>query len=215
MSRAARAAAEPRQKEGYHHGDLRRALLDATLLLVQEKGPHGFTLRAAARAAGVTPAAAYHHFEDKDALLAGVAEEGFELFHDALTAAALRPARSPSERSLNVAVAYVLFAVERPTLFRVMVGIGVRLRKGHLGVLAVGTYRFVRTVLVEGLQDGSGRRISEAEVLGWWSVVHGLAFLAIDGHLTGGGRSSKGVEQVVRDVIAALDVQHGSSKSTR
>jgi hypothetical protein len=87
-----------------------------------------------------------------------------------------------------------------------------RLRKGHLGLLAVGTYKFVRTVLVEGLQNGSGRRISEAEVLGWWSVVHGLAFLAIDDHLRGAGRSPKGVEQVVREVIAALDVQHVSSK---
>jgi AcrR family transcriptional regulator len=212
MSRTTPAAAEPRQKEGYHHGDLRRALLDATLLLVQEKGPHGFTLRAAARAAGVTPAAAYHHFEDKDALVAGVSEEGFELFREALTAAALRPARSATERSLNVAVAYVLFAVERPTLFRVMVGIGMRVRKGQLGTLAVGTYKFVRSVLVEGLQEGAGRRISDAEVLGWWSVVHGLAFLAIDGHLLGAGRSPKGVEQVVREVIGALDVRHASSK---
>jgi AcrR family transcriptional regulator len=207
MTRSAQAVAEPRQKEGYHHGDLRRALLDATLMLVQEKGPHGFTLRAAARAAGVTPAAAYHHFEDKDALLAGVAEEGFELFREALSAASQKPARSASERSRNVAVAYVLFAVEHATLFRVMVGFGVRLRRGRLGALAIGTYKLVRSVLVEGLQEGRSRPISDAEVLGWWSVVHGLAFLAIDGHLLRAGRSAKGVDQVVRAVIDALDAR--------
>jgi AcrR family transcriptional regulator len=211
MTRSAQAVAEPRQKEGYHHGDLRRALLDATLMLVQEKGPHGFTLRAAARAAGVTPAAAYHHFEDKDALLAGVAEEGFELFREALSAASHKAARSASERSRNVAVAYVLFAFEHATLFRVMVGFGVRLRRGqnlgNLRSLAIGTYKLVRSVLVEGLQEGRSRPISDAEVLGWWSVVHGLAFLAIDGHLLRAGRSAKGVEQVVRAVIDALDAR--------
>jgi AcrR family transcriptional regulator len=197
--------AEPRRKKAYHHGDLRRALLDATLLLVQERGPHGFTLRAAARAAGVTPAAAYHHFEDKDALLAAVAEEGFELFAKALEAAAQAPASSASERSGNVAVAYVVFAVENPTLFRVMVGLGVgaRSQKGPLRVLAISTYKFMRATLIDGLQEGGRQNISNAEVLGWWSVVHGLAFLAIDGNL-GAVRSPKGVEVVVRRVIDAL-----------
>jgi AcrR family transcriptional regulator len=206
MARTAPALAEPRRKEAYHHGDLRRALLDATLQLVEEKGPHGFTLRAAARAAGVTPAAAYHHFEDKDALLASVAEEGFGLFAKALEAAARSPATSASERSGNVAVAYVRFAVENPTLFRVMVGIGVgaRFHKGPLRVLTIGTYKFMRATLIEGLQERGRRDISNAEVLGWWSVVHGLSFLAIDGHLRGAGRSPKGVELVVRQVIEAL-----------
>src|SRR5690349_249520 len=92
------------RKEAYHHGDLRRALLDATLRLVDQKGPQGFTLRAAARAAGVTPSATYHHFEDKDALLAAVAEEGFDLFQVALEQASNQPAASPQERSRNVGV---------------------------------------------------------------------------------------------------------------
>ena len=206
MPRTARALAEPRRK-AYHHGDLRRALLDATLLLVQEKGPHGFTLRAAARAAGVSSGAAYHHFEDKDALMAAVADEGFERFAKALEAATQAPASSASERSRNVAVAYVLFAVENPTLFRVMVGIGVGASspKGPLRVLAaISAYKLMRATLIKGLQEGGDRDISSAEVLGWWSVVHGLAFLAIDGHLRGAARSPKGVEVVVRRVIDAL-----------
>jgi len=61
----------------YHHGDLRRALLDAALELVNELGPSGITLREAARRAGVTHAAPYRHFADKGALLAAVAEQGF------------------------------------------------------------------------------------------------------------------------------------------
>src|SRR4029079_1053258 len=65
MTRPA-AKAKPPKKDSYHHGDLRRALMDATLRLVEENGPQGFTLRAASRAAGVTPGATYHHFGDKD-----------------------------------------------------------------------------------------------------------------------------------------------------
>jgi AcrR family transcriptional regulator len=210
MSRSGSARAAGR-KEAYHHGDLRRALLDATLRLVDQKGPQGFTLRAAARAAGVTPSATYHHFEDKDALLAAVAEEGFDLFRVALEAAANQPARSARERSRNVGVGYVLFAVKHPTRFRVMVGYGVqeRLSRGQLGPRARATYEVVRDVLIAGLKRSDDEVISDAEVLGWWSVVHGLAFLAIDGHLGEAGTSHKRVDTVVRAVIEALDRRGG------
>lgn len=191
----------------YHHGDLRRALLDATLRLVEQHGPQGFTLRAAARAAGVTAGAPYHHFKDKDALLAAVAAEGFDLFRLALERAAERPAASPRERMRNVGVAYVLFAVEYPTRFRVMLGYGVqnRMRRGAFAATAATLYEFVRDVLIEGLQAYSSEPVADAEVLGWWSVVHGLAFLAIDGHLGKVGTSPERSEIVVRAVLAALD----------
>jgi AcrR family transcriptional regulator len=199
------------RKDSYHHGDLRRALLDATLRLVDQHGPQGFTLRAAARAAGVTPSATYHHFEDKDALLAAVAEEGFELFRVALEEAAEKPAPSARERSRNVGVAYVLFAVKHPTRFRVMVGIGVRSRlsRDRVAPSAMATYELVRGVLIAGLQRSPDDVISDAEVLGWWSVVHGLAFLVIDGNLGDAGKSPKQVENVVRAVIQALDARRG------
>jgi AcrR family transcriptional regulator len=194
-------------KETYHHGDLRRALLDATLALVERHGPQGFTLRAAARAAGVSPGAPYHHFKDKDALLAAVAEEGFGLFGAALGEAAMMPAESLRLRAQNVGVAYVLFAVAHPTRFRIMVGYGVQARNQHrrLAVAIKDAYQLVRAVLVEGLGAGQRDAITEAEILGWWSVVHGLAFLAIDGHLGKLGRSRERVETVVRDVVTALD----------
>lgn len=212
MSRSASSRTSAR-KEAYHHGDLRRALLDATLKLVDQKGPQGFTLRAAARAAGVTPSATYHHFEDKDALLTAVAEEGFDLFHAALEEAANRPVESASERSRNVGVGYVLFAVKHPTRFRVMVGYGVQARMsrgGQVGPGARATYELVRDVLIAGLKRRPDEIVSDAEVLGWWSVVHGLAFLAIDGHLGEVGTSPKRADAVVRSVINALDVRRRS-----
>lgn len=208
------ADAKPRRgkraaRTTYHHGDLRRALLDATLKLVEERGPHGFTLRAAAREAGVTAGATYHHFEDKDALLAGVAEEGFNDFRQVLEAAAKQPAATPRERSRNVGVAYVLFAVQHATRFRTMVGFGVqsRMQRGELAASAVATYRLVRDVVVEGLRRAPDEEISDAEVLGWWSMAHGLAFIAIEGHLGPLGTSPSRITRVVRGVLDAMDIR--------
>ena len=69
-------------KRGYHHGNLRQALVDAALELIEEKGPTGFTLSEAAKVAGVTPAAVYRHFDGRDELIAETARQGFEIFAD-------------------------------------------------------------------------------------------------------------------------------------
>lgn len=69
-------------KQGYHHGNLRQALIDATLRLIEAQGPQGFTLSDAAKLAGVTPAAVYRHFAGRDDLIAEVARQGFEIFAD-------------------------------------------------------------------------------------------------------------------------------------
>ncbi len=69
-------------KQGYHHGDLRRALIDAALHLIEEKGPQGFTLSEAAKEAGVTPAAVYRHFAGREDLIAEIARRGYEIFAD-------------------------------------------------------------------------------------------------------------------------------------
>jgi len=69
-------------KRGYHHGNLRQALIDAALELIEEKGPTGFTLSEAAKQAGVTPAAVYRHFEGREDLIAEAARQGYEIFSD-------------------------------------------------------------------------------------------------------------------------------------
>ncbi|MDP2084925.1 MAG: TetR/AcrR family transcriptional regulator [Gemmobacter sp.] len=69
-------------KQGYHHGNLRQALVDACLKLIEDKGPQGFTLSEAAKEAGVTPAAVYRHFQGRDDLIAEAARQGFEIFGD-------------------------------------------------------------------------------------------------------------------------------------
>jgi len=103
----------------YHHGNLRVALLDASLALVRKEGLHGFTLREVARRAGVSHAAPHRHFRDKDDLLAAIAEDGFHRFTAKLRQAASK-GNNPLERLQMAGVAYVQFGLDRPEEFQVM-----------------------------------------------------------------------------------------------
>jgi len=103
----------------YHHGDLRRALINAARQLLETEGPAALSLRAVAREAGVSPAAPYHHFKDKSELLAAVAEEGWAMLSEALSAA-FEAAGPEADKLLATPTAYVQFARQHPALYRVM-----------------------------------------------------------------------------------------------
>jgi AcrR family transcriptional regulator len=110
----------PGERRGYHHGNLREALIAAALDLIREKGPAGFTFAEAARVAGVSPAAPYRHFRDRDALLADVARRGFEAFTAALTRAWDEGRPAPREAFNRVGAAYLAFASDEPAYFSAM-----------------------------------------------------------------------------------------------
>jgi AcrR family transcriptional regulator len=113
-----------RRASGHHHGDLRSALERATLELVSERGPQGFTLAEASRRAGVSVAAPYKHFVDRNALLASLATRGYRQQH-ALFAAAIEAAgEDPQEQLAAFAQAYVRFAAHEPALFEIMFSTG-------------------------------------------------------------------------------------------
>ena len=99
-----------RGRRGYHHGNLREALIRAALDLISEKGPAGFTFADAARAAGVSSAAPYRHFRDRDALIADVARRGFELFEAALERAWNDGRPEPFRAFETLGKAYLSFA---------------------------------------------------------------------------------------------------------
>ncbi|WP_339107080.1 TetR/AcrR family transcriptional regulator [Thioclava sp. GXIMD4216] len=107
-------------KQGYHHGDLRRALVEAALHLIEEKGPTGFTLSEAAKTAGVTPAAVYRHFAGREDLIAECARQGFVIFGDVLEHA--WDGGQPSALSAFSAVgrAYLAFAKRYPGHYMAM-----------------------------------------------------------------------------------------------
>jgi AcrR family transcriptional regulator len=107
-------------RRGYHHGNLREALIRAALNLIAEKGPAGFTFADAARSAGVSSAAPYRHFRDRQALLADVARRGFELFEERLSRAWNEGRPDPFVAFENVGRAYLAFAREEPAFYSAM-----------------------------------------------------------------------------------------------
>ena len=111
---------ETKGRKGYHHGNLREALVTAVLGLISDKGPNGFTFSEAARAAGVSPAAPYRHFKDRDALLDEVSKTGFELFADHLERAFERGGPSPVRAFEAVTAAYLDFARTERSYFIAM-----------------------------------------------------------------------------------------------
>jgi AcrR family transcriptional regulator len=169
----------------YHHGDLWRALVDAALALIAEGGLGTFSLREVARRAGVTPAAPYHHFKDKTALLAAVAEEGFVALCGRLEAAlAPVPPADLRGRFGALARAYLEFARAHPAHYRVMFLPDIKSQKEHPSFHAAAdrTLEVLAKQVREAAPQASPREVMTRTVL-IWSIGHGLASLWNDGVL--------------------------------
>lgn len=116
------------RKRGYHHGNLRSALMDAAVKLIEEKGPNGFTLSEAAKQAGVTPAAVYRHFDGREDLIAGTALEGYRIFGD-LMEYALGKNRSGLQAFESTGRAYLAFARKYPGHYVAMFESGISINR--------------------------------------------------------------------------------------
>jgi AcrR family transcriptional regulator len=112
-------------ERGYHHGNLKEALVRAALDLIAEKGPAGFTFADAARWAGVSPAAPYRHYRDRDELLSDVARRGFDEFADRLTKAWENGRPDPQTAFERLGKAYLAFARSEPAFYSAMFEAGV------------------------------------------------------------------------------------------
>jgi AcrR family transcriptional regulator len=168
---------EPR---GYHHGNLREALIRAALQLIAEKGPAGFTFAEAARFAGVSPAAPYRHFRDRDELMASVALRGFELFAVAL-AKAWDDGRPDAFKALHrLGDAYLEFARAEPAYYAAMFEAGVPLADNaplrEAGERAFAVLRAAADRIVAAL-PAAGRPPALMVALHIWSMAHGVAAL--------------------------------------
>jgi AcrR family transcriptional regulator len=194
----------------YHHGDLRRALIEAALALVTEEQDWAFSLREVARRAGVSHNAPYNHFPEKRDLLGAVAAAGFEALRERMRAAVAGIA-SPTEALLGSGKAYVNAGVENPALYRLMFGPALAATNGSpFGVAKLGE-RLTKTdggrpaearaagasakavldeIILRGAESGAFAVSAKSEKdlaiasLSVWSAVHGLTLLVIDG-LTG------------------------------
>lgn len=165
---------------GYHHGNLKEALVRAALSLIAEKGPAGFTFAEAARWAGVSPAAPYRHFRDRDELLADVARRGFELFADALSAAWDDGRPDPHAAYERVGRAYLQFARAEPAYYSAMFEAGVAPESSAelraAGERAFGVLRAATEKVVAALPAGHRPPVMMM-ALHVWSLSHGIASL--------------------------------------
>lgn len=170
----------------YHHGNLRQALVEAALTLVQEEGAAALTLRAAARLAGVTQAAPYRHFADKDALLAAVAEEGFRAMEAAMRRALEEAGDDALARFRALGHAYIAFARSHASHLRVMFGRELADRSAHASLrqAAQATFRLLVDAIADCQRVGLVRADDPEELaVSAWSMVHGFSTLLLDGQL--------------------------------
>lgn len=165
---------------GYHHGNLKEALVRAALELIAEKGPAGFTFADAARWAGVSPAAPYRHYRDRDALLADVARRGFEAFAAALAKAWRDGGPDVLAAFDRLGRAYLDFAKREPAYYSAMFEAGVPIdadpQLREAGEQAFGVLRNAAEKLV-ALMPAKGRPPALMVALHIWSMTHGIASL--------------------------------------
>jgi AcrR family transcriptional regulator len=183
-------------KATYHHGDLRAACVRAAIELLEENGENALSLRAVARRAGVSPAAPYRHYADREALVSAVAAVGYRELAERLAAA--HPSPSTPEQLASVAVAYVQFALERPALFRIMFGEPCDRDSDERVAATAAESLYVRGIVERVFPDAEAEALATAI----WALVHGLAFLHLDGKL--GTASPTAVAERVTVAIHAL-----------
>jgi AcrR family transcriptional regulator len=168
----------------YHHGNLREAMIASALDLIGERGPNGFTLAEVARAVGVSGAAPYRHFKDRNALVAEIAKQGFERFASDLTAAWDQGRPNPSTAIENTARSYLGFARREPAFYAAMFEPGFPLEDDppllQASERAFGVLRQAAETLVKTM-PAKGRPPALMVALHLWSMAHGTASLFIDG----------------------------------
>jgi AcrR family transcriptional regulator len=184
----------PSTNATYHHGDLHAACLSAALELLEEGGATALSLRAVARRAGVSPAAPYRHYADREALVSAVAAVGYRELAERLAAA--HPAPSTHAQLASVGVAYVEFALEQPALFRMMFSEPCDRDNEERVAATAAVSLYLREIVARCFPRADPEALAPAI----WALVHGLAFLHLDGKL------DASTPAVVADrVTAAID----------
>jgi AcrR family transcriptional regulator len=167
-------------QRGYHHGNLKEALVRAALELIAEKGPAGFTFAEAARWAGVSPAAPYRHFRDRDELMSDVARRGFDLFEAALKRAWDDGKPSPLEAFERLGRAYLQFANKEPAYYSAMFEAAIPLDTNpdfrEAGDRAFNVLREATETLVATM-PAKQRPPVMMMALHVWALSHGIASL--------------------------------------
>jgi AcrR family transcriptional regulator len=187
------------QRESYHHGDLRNALLEAALELVRERRSTHFSLRDLTERVAVTQSAIYRHFNDLDDLLSTLCREGFDAFAET-ERQMMGDSPDPSVRLRALIRAYIHFATNNPAYFRIMFDSGFANRPENIS-RARPTFKYLEDVIAE---IGGGRDGAFEKAVAIWASIHGLSALMLSGQLGAvlkkPARAAR-LEQAVMDLI--------------
>lgn len=193
-------------KDTYHHGDLRRELLDGAMRVIAEKGLAALSLRAVAAAAGVSHAAPYHHFVEKAALVRALGYEGLRLLDERMAAAESAAGDDPAERLMAIGRAYVLLSAERPAYFLAMTAPEMREAGAPEEQEEHGETweRLVRAVAA--CQAAGVLAPGDPTVLavGLWALVHGIADMWRFGPIPELPQAAGGLEPLADSIIHAM-----------
>ena len=199
-------ARKPAKPRAYHHGDLKAALVEAGARIVERDGVMALSLRGVAREAGVSQTAPYHHFADKEALLAEIAATGFrDLSAEMEVRGSAIAGASPRLGALGTA--YVLFATENPGRFRLMFGplIGEKAAYPALLEASLSSYQMIRAAVAAYLEEaGRDAENPEAATMAAWSLVHGLATLINDRGFNSEAMGAPDIETLTRQATSYL-----------
>ena len=174
-------------KDTYHHGDLKNALIKAGIDILSKEGTSGLSLRKAARQAGVSHAAPYAHFDDKQALVAAIAAQGYRLLYEQITGVVRAYPDDPLSQLVEAAWAYVHFAQDDPAHFKITFS-GFVENEANYPELVEMTHKSFEGVkqIVERCQSAGflDQGPSDVAAVGVWSQVHGLASLMLAGQIS-------------------------------
>ncbi len=202
VKRRARKPRSRRARSGAPGGSLRDRLAAAAVALIARKGPQGFSLREVARRARVSEAAPYWHFADREALLAAVAERGFEELAKGMMEIWSRE-HDPAERFRALGIGYVRFALAHPSYLRVMFGSEVPDKAEHPALKEAGerTFALLVQAITECQAAGQVRAGAPEELaVAAWSIVHGLAALLVDGKLKDYATTTEAAERLAHEI---------------
>jgi AcrR family transcriptional regulator len=198
---------QEKSERPYHHGDLKRVVIETAQDMLREEKGWQFTLREVARRAGVSHAAPYKHFPEKSALLAELAMLGFDELREQISRAIERPLRSARAEFIAAAKAYINFGTTNPSLYRLMFSADVdKTAFPKLDEAGGAAFAELLGVIERGQSGGAFKKHPvQSQAAASWALVHGFTMLAIDGQLLPEKVGAKPIDAVLTSLLEGLE----------
>ena len=198
------------KKKTYHHGDLKNALIKAGVEILAKDGVSGLSLRKVAMKAGVSHAAPYAHFADKQALIAAISTEGFRQLYERVSGVAEEYQNQPEKQLVEVAWAYVQFAMDDPDRFKVMFSGVLEKEKEYPDFVTESQRNFQLVKMIVEANQASGRLRSGDSALvalSAWGIIHGFILLLLEGQISHAVLEKMSLRELVEFQLEQIQVK--------